>query len=546
MKKYKKVLGLNIGHDGGCSLCINGEIVCSMQEERLNRMKNSYGWLNSLKFCLENANLKLEDIDLVVFSDYNDKVIDGFDGGLSLFGFPKEKCVKADHHLSHASSTFFTSGFEESLIYILDGRGNNNTTESIYVGKGTKIKKISGNNSGNYMRGFIAAYQAFTSYFGWHQDEAGKTMGLAPYGNPDRYSEYKIFEETQDGWYINKLENNTALGLEKFCKENSITVPPKFSTKSMEYADMAAWIQKEFEDVSLKIIKRIQQETGIKNLCMAGGGALNSVINTKILNNTDIENLFIFPASGDSGQSIGNALYGYYILGENERNLDYIWKNDYRKVAYTNDETEKILRRTNEIADLIIPKSPRFSYEKINNITEVVAKLLSEENIIGWFQEGSEMGPRALGHRSILCDARPKDMKDKLNNRVKHRESFRPFAASVLAEKSPEYFEFEKPSPFMLLVVNVREKYRNLIPAITHIDGTCRIQTLTKEDNGIYFDLVTEFDRITGLPLILNTSFNLAGEPIVETPMDALKCFLRTEMDYLVINDYLIRKVSNV
>lgn len=540
--KVNKVIGLNVGHDGGCTLCIGGEIVASMAEERLNRVKNSYGWLNSLLFCLEKANLKLADIDLVVFSDYNDKIGDHYTGGLDLLGFPKEKCVRVDHHLSHAAATFFSSGFKESLVYILDGRGNDHSTESVYLAKKNEITKIGGNQSANYMKGLVAAYQAFTSYFGWHQDEAGKTMGLAPYGNPATYDHVQLFEETPEGWFINRLPNNTAKGLEKFCQDNKLDVPGKFNPDSLIYKDMAAWLQKQFEEASVKIIKKFIDETGVKSLCMAGGGALNSVTNRVILDLNGVENLFVFPASGDSGQSIGNALYGYYIYGKNPNKEDFTWKNDYRKNSYPSKEIESLLKRISEITDLVIPRSHGFEFKKMENVSKEVAKLLSEGNIVGWFQAGSEMGPRALGHRSILCDPRPKDMKDKLNNRVKHRESFRPFAASVLSELSPEYFDLTIPSPFMLLVVDVMEKYREEIPAVTHVDGTCRIQTLTKEQNGIYYDLVKEFEKITDLPMVLNTSFNLAGEPIVETPNDALKCFLKTEMDYLVLGDYLVKK----
>lgn len=542
MKNIKKVIGLNIGHDGGCTICIDGVVVASMAEERLNRLKNSYGWWNSLHYCLELASLKLSDIDLVVFSDYNDKISDGYDGGLALFGLDKDKCIRADHHLSHASAAFFTSGYEKSLVYVLDGRGNNNSTETIYLAEDNKIEKIAGNSAANYRKGFIAAYQAFTAYFGWHQDEAGKTMGLAPYGDSSKYSRYPLFEKNEDGWYENRLSSNTALALEQFCKENDIDVPVKFSPDSLQYADMAAWVQYEFERVSLETIKRYIDQTQAKNLCMAGGGALNSVLNTKILESTEIENLFIFPASGDSGQSIGNAMYGYFIEGQNPR-TEYSWDHDYRRQDYTDEVIESTLKRVREVGDLIIPKSGQFRYKKEENITSVTAQLISEGYIVGWMQGGSEMGPRALGHRSILCDPRPKDMKNKLNNRVKHRESFRPFAASVLESKASEYFGTSDPSKFMLLVVDIVDKYKDAIPAVSHIDDTCRIQTVTKEDNGVYFDLIEEFEKITGLPLVLNTSFNLAGEPIVETPFDALKCFLKTEIDFLVIGNYLVEKI---
>jgi len=541
MGKFKKIIGINVGHDGGCSLLIGGNIVATMAEERLTRVKYAYGWINSLKYCLEQNKINLSDIDLVVFSDYSDKIANGFDGGLSLFGLSKEKCIRVDHHLSHACSTYFTSPFEESLVFVFDAKGNNNSTESVYIAKGNNLKKIAENPINNYEKGIVAAYQAFTSYFGWHQNDAGKTMGLSSYGDAKKYSKYPLFTQEENGLCFNLLENHTANGLELFCKNNNISVPPKFSAHYEEYKDMAAWIQSEFERVVISTIDKFQKETEIKNLCMSGGGALNTVCNTKVLQETDIENLYIFPAAGDPGQSIGNVLYGYYIYNNNKREVSP-WRNDYRKSIYKNIDIEKTLLSLQNIVDLVIPKAPQFKYEKLSNIEKTTARLISENKIVGWFQGGSEIGPRALGHRSILCNPGFKDMKGILNDRVKHRESFRPFAASVLLEKMEDFFEFSLESPFMLLVVPVKKDKIGEIPAVTHIDGTCRIQTVTKKDDGLYYNLIKEFYKITGIPMVLDTSFNLAGEPIVESPIDALRCFLSTEMDYLVIGDYLIEK----
>jgi len=541
MNKFKKIIGINVGHDGGCSLLVDGDIVATMAEERLARVKYAYGWVNSLKYCLEQSKINLSDIDLVVFSDYSDKIANGFDGGLSLFGLPKEKCIRVDHHLSHASSTYFTSPFEESLVFVFDAKGNKNSTESVYIARGNNIKKIAENPINNYKKGIVAAYQAFTSYFGWHQNDAGKTMGLSSYGDAKKYSGYPLFNQDKNGLFFNLLENHTARGLELFCKNHNISVPPKFSTDHNEYKDMAAWIQSEFERVVIATINKFQKETRIKNLCMSGGGALNTVCNTKVLQETDIENLHIFPATGDPGQSIGNVLYGYFIYNNNKREISP-WRNDYRKSVYGNTDIKKTLLSIQSIVDLVIPRSPRFTYKKVFNIEKITAKLISENKIVGWFQSGSEIGPRALGHRSILCNPGFKDMKEILNDRVKHRESFRPFATSVLLEKMGDFFEFSLESLFMLLVVPVKKNKIREIPAVTHVDGTCRIQTVTKKDDSLYYNLIKEFYKITSIPMILNTSFNLAGEPIVESPMDALRCFLSTKMDYLVMGDYLIEK----
>ncbi len=543
MKQIRKVIGLNMGHDGGCAICIDGNIVAIMTEERMTRKKHTSGWLYSLKYCLEKTNLKLNDFDLVVFSYYHDTLPKEFDGELHRFGFDKKKCVVVDHHLSHACSVFFTSPFQESLIFVFDAKGNNEDSESFYLAKGNQIEKIGGNPIRNAAKGIVSAYQAFTGYFGWDQNDAGKTMGLAAYGDDGKFS-VKIFSKDANEMYYNKLPNHTACGLKKFCKKNNIKIPKNFNKKNpLIYKDMAAWIQYEFERSVIGSVKKFQKLTKSENLCLSGGGALNTVCNTKIVKNTDIKNLHIFPAAGDSGQGAGNALYGYYILGKNKRDSLYEWKSDYRSFKYTNKEVLTALERTLKVSNLLVPNSSKFTYEKIDNPEKLAAKLISKKNIIGWFQGGSEVGPRALGHRSILCDPRGKTIKNKLNDKVKHRELFRPFACSVLAEKSKDCFDLKINSPFMMFVSKIKENKKSKIPAVTHIDGTCRIQTITKEFNGIYYDLVKEFYNLTKVPLVLNTSFNLAGEPIVETPFDAIKCFLSTKMDYLIINDYLIKKI---
>ena len=541
--KIGKILGLNKGHDGGCTLLIDGEIAVNMSEERLTRVKYAYGWINSLKYCLEKTKTRLDEVDLVVFSDYSDKIRGDYDGRLSYFGFPKKRCIRADHHISHACSAFFTSPFDRSLVLVIDGRGNNNNTESVYIGEGNSITKVGGNPVANYEKGIVAAYQAFTSYFGWHQNEAGKTMGLSSYGNPNKFSNLSLFTETKEGMFYNNLEYHTADGVGEYFKRHKVIVPKKFSSQVLVYKDMAAWLQAEFERVVIGIINKFQKETGLKNLCMAGGGALNTVCNTKILEKTNIEKIHIFPAAGDPGQSVGNALYGYYIFAKNERRIR-VWKQDYRKDSFSENEIQKMLKRISEVRDLVIPKSLPFRYRTIDNPAKIGAKLISQGKIIGWFQEGSEIGPRALGHRSILCDARPENMKDILNNRVKHREVFRPFAASVLREKISDYFETDMDSPFMLFVVPVKTEFKMKIPAVTHVDGTCRVQTVTKTDNGTYYDLISAYYKLTGVALILNTSYNLAGEPIVETPTDALRCFLSTKMDYLILVNFLVEKIK--
>lgn len=537
-----KVIGVNTGHDGGCALLEDGKIKVAISEERIIRKKCADGWLNSLFYCLESSNLSLNDIDLVVFSSYRDRLVEDYDGGLSKFNFPRERCISVDHHLSHACSSFLTSPFKKSLIFVYDNRGNESDTESFYLGEGNKIHKIGGNPLDDPLKGIVRAYEAFTCYFGWNSDEAGKTMGLASYGDKKKFEKYPIYSQTKEGWYYNNLDSFYAEGIEMLLKKYGIDQFNKYSKDSMEYKDLAAWIQDEFERAVLGTINKLYESTGLDTLCVSGGGALNSICNGKILEKTKIKNLFIFPAASDKGQCVGNALYGYYLYGNHDKK-DYVWKVDYTGQNYNSESIKKLLNPENRaFRENTIDKAPRYEYKTMENVTHEVAKLMSEGKIVGWFQGGSELGPRALGHRSIVCDPRRPEMKDTLNEKVKHREGFRPFAPSVLLEKSKEYFRLEDSSPFMLLAVDVNKDKKVVIPAVTHVDGTARVQTVTKEDNGVYYDLINEFYEITGVPVILNTSFNLAGEPIVETPEDAMRCFLKTQMDFLVIGNYLIWK----
>jgi carbamoyltransferase len=539
-----KIVGVNTGHDGGCALLEDGKLKVAISEERIIRSKCASGWLNSLFYCLENSNSSLDDIDLVVFSSYRTRLEEGYDGGLSKFNFPKERCISVDHHLSHACATFFSSPFNKSLIFVYDNHGNESDTESFYLGEGNKIHKIGGNPFNDVLKGIVRAYEAFTCYFGWNSDGAGKTMGLASYGDKKRFEKYPIYDQTKEGWYYSNLDSFYIEGVEKLLKKYGINQFSKYSMDPMEYKDLAAWIQNEFERAVLGTIDKLHESTGLDTLCISGGGALNSVCNGKILEKTKIKNLFVFPAASDKGQCVGNALYGQYLY-ERQNRKDYIWKTDYTGQSYDSASIRKLIDPENRaFRENNISKAPRYEFKVMKNVVDEVAKLISEGKIVGWFQGGSELGPRALGHRSIICDPRRPEMKDILNEKVKHREGFRPFAPSILLEKSKEYFSLDVPSPFMLLAVDVNKDKKSIIPAVTHVDGTARVQTVTKEDNGIYYDLINEFYRITGVPVILNTSFNLAGEPIVETPEDAMMCFLKTQMDFLVIGDFLIWKVQ--
>ncbi|MEK7499945.1 MAG: carbamoyltransferase C-terminal domain-containing protein, partial [Patescibacteria group bacterium] len=287
-----------------------------------------------------------------------------------------------------------------------------------------------------------------------------------------------------------------------------------------------------------ELVRALIMKTGKRKVCLTGGVALNCNANAKLLIDKIVDDLFILPASSDKGQAIGNALYGFHLLeGYCPRNR---LRNDYFGRTYSETEILSTLNRKGGILEKYVPTHD-FKFDKQNDIAKTVANLLAQEKIVGWFQKGSELGPRALGHRSILCDPRKIGMRHILNSRVKHREEFRPFAPSCIQKRASEYFELDHPSPYMLLSMPVKESVKNLIPAVVHVDGTSRIQTVTHKNNDKFYALLEEFDRITGMPMVLNTSFNDRG-PIVETPMDALSVFLGTDMDYLAIGDFLIHK----
>ena len=505
----------------------------------------------SIDYCLNEVKITLENVNLIVTD-----MPGYFLGVLS----PYRKKVKVvGHHFAHACSAYYPSGFQEAAILTIDGIGDpvgirqpfsihtfkeflnkdlRWETVSFGYGKKNKVeifKQITGKmgrKRGAQCENSIGTfYETITCAMGFGFLEAGKTMGLAPYGTSKYAGKFeKYVTLLPDGEFVitnealEELETEIEFNLSKLTSERE-----RFNYK----ADVAYAAQKLTERIILHCANFLYESTGCKNICLAGGVALNGLANQKILETLPFENIFIQPATGDSGVSIGAAFYGWHMLNNGDGRMEF--KNSYFGRAYSEQEIEKVLKEYNE----------KIRYQKVNNIAEVTAKLIAKGNIIGWFQGSSEIGPRALGNRSILVDPRKSEMKDILNAKVKHRESFRPFAPAVLLEFSSEYFELpEVPSPFMLLIARVKKEKQSIIPAVTHVDGTGRVQTVTKEDNGIFYDLIFKFHEATGVPVVLNTSFNLRGEPIVETPENALNTFLATEMHYLVLEKYLIEKVN--
>jgi carbamoyltransferase len=577
-------------HDSAACLVRDGEILAAAQEERFTRQKHDHNFpTNSVDYCLKHAGITIDEIDFVAFYDKPlltferllETYIDYAPNGLRSFlkAMPvwlkeklwtRENIAKAlnyegkilftEHHESHAASAFFPSPFESAAVVTMDGVGEWATTSYGY-GQGNELhlqKEL------HFPHSIGLLYSAFTYYLGFKVNSGEyKVMGLAPYGEP-RYTE-KILSELvtlyEDGSLrLNMKYFNFAVGLTmtNAAFEELFGEPRREPESELRqiHLDLASSVQKVTELAMVKIARYVQKETGEKNLCLAGGVALNCVGNGRILRENIFENIWIQPAAGDAGGALGAALSVWYqYLGNTrapENSQSNGRKNYYLGPNFTNDEITNFL------------DSVGANYQNLPRpqLNETVAKHLAEEKVVGWFQGRMEFGPRALGGRSILGDARSPKMQTQMNLKIKYRESFRPFAPSVLREKVSDFFELETDSPYMLLVAPVRENLRvemteseqqlfgieklnlrrSTIPAVTHIDYSARIQTVGSEESPAYHGLISAFNDLTGCPILVNTSFNVRGEPIVCSPHDAYKCFMKTEMDFLVMEDILLDK----
>jgi len=518
----------------------------------VTRRKYDGGFRRSLEYLLSRTETELDNVDRVAIANYGDPVIGSYDELIEIDNtcriFDKEQVAFVPHHLSHAYATFWPSPFEQAIIMVFNNEGNiigerkyedywKNRMEraSYFIGRNNDIQLIDRDLDDYDTPSLGEVYSNFTTYLGLgNYQNAGKTMGLASYGNADRFEEVDIFT-FRDGniqVHIDNYHKNGAEGISKYATENDYNFPPRREPEeeiTQRHKDLAAWIQSELEKAILQKVEYLIAKTGINNLCVGGGVAYNCVMNQRILRETDIENIFIQPAAGDQGLGIGNC---YYVLSEasQERHIT----DEY--TTYLGGKYES--RHINRMAELFNVKTDQVDTSTL--LKEAVNALVTGE-IIAWYQGRSEMGPRALGNRSILADPRDKDMKDRINNEVKHREDFRPFAPSVLLENAQDFFEMSQSEyPFMIVTADVVESKRSEIPSVTHVDGTARIQTVSEDDNPRFHSLLSRFYDRTSVPLLLNTSFNLSGEPIVETPFDALYTFCSTELDKLFIEDLIV------
>ncbi len=590
------ILGISaFYHDSAAALLIDGEIIGAVQEERFTRKKHDAQFpINSIEYLLNESNLSIENIDYVVFYEKPflkfERLIETYVGnaprGFKSFSkampiwlkeklfqknliikelkklsknFSAEKLFFSEHHLSHAASAFYPSPFEEALILTLDGVGEWATT-TVSIGKGNKINIV---KEIHFPHSLGLLYSAFTYYLGFKVNSGEyKVMGLAPYGTP-KYSDIifnNLVDLKEDGSFrLNQKFFNYSTGLtmtnNAFSKlfGEKVRIPEKDKLTQF-HMDIASSIQHVLDKIVLKLTRSLSNEFKIPNLCLSGGVALNCVSNSKILKEGNFKKIWIQPASGDAGGSLGAALALWHNELKNNRkvNITDTMKGSYLGPEYNNEDIKS------EISNLGAVFEELTDSEIINK----TAFEISEGKAIGWFQGRMEFGPRALGCRSIIADSRSNEMQKNLNLKVKFRESFRPFAPSILREDVDQWFDFSEDSPYMLLVADVKKNLRyelnesdknlfgidklntirSTIPAVTHIDYSARIQTVHKDTNSKYYALISEFKKLTGCPIIVNTSFNVRGEPIVCTATDAFKCFMGTNLDCLVIGNYFLAK----
>ena len=572
------IIGINAYHaDSSAAIFVNGEMIAATEEERFRRVKHWAGFPSeAVKFCLREAGVTLDQVDYVcigrdpkakiwkktgyvlknllkkntLLSDRikNSQKIASIEEELAAISGLSEAAIKpkiknVEHHRSHLASAFFASPFDEAAILSIDGSGDFTTT-MIAIGRGNQIEVI---DSIDFPVSAGLFYSAFTQYLGFpHYGDEYKVMGLAPYGNPKYVNEIRqILKFEPDGlfsWDEKYFTNPTEIKIGY--EENIPTVSQLYSQElvklfgpartskeelTQHHKDIAASVQRVCEELIIHLLTHLQKRTGLKNVCIAGGVAQNSVANGKILENTHFEQLYIPSAGHDAGISMGSALYVYnHVLQQPRAKAIY---TAYTGSKFTNEEIEKFLQE----------KGIKYTRLEDAALYDKVTDKLIEPGVVGWFSGRAEFGPRALGGRSIIADPRNDKAKELLNLKIKRRESFRPFAPSILKEYTADFFTKVEDVPFMEKVFPIKPEKQHEIPAVTHVDGTGRLQTVMKDISPRYYALIDKFREKTGVPILLNTSFN-ENEPIVNTPEEALNCFLRTQMDMLVLENCVIER----
>ncbi len=532
-----KTLGIHIGHDGGCAICIDGEIAVACAEERLSRTKHANGWWNSLRYCLTATGLRLSDIDLIAISNAGPTLPPDFDAGLSQWSIGKVRTVIVDHHLSHSIAAFAFSGFDDALVAVCDAGGNCNRTESMYLFDRSHFEVVLESSASRpRCKGLGTTYEAFTNFLGFNDEESGKTMALAAFGNADRWS-FPLFDVDHSGQVLSALNATHQRGVAEFAAARHFDFGEPFAESSVQTTkDVAAYIQREFTSALCTMLANKVAQHSAKNIVLSGGCALNCVTNSKTRDTFRDKGFSAFPASSDTGLPVGNCLYAFWKLTgriPTPRNRSMRFGRNY--------STEELIAALERRPDTVPPGGIRIGdlvVDKVADPVGVAAELLFDNRVVGWWQGRSECGPRALGGRSILANPRSPDVRQHINAKLKHREWFRPFGPSVLEEDAPELLRGDGPYPYMVETPYVTGAGIAALAECVHIDGTSRVQTVNPADGDRYGLLLRRVKEKTGIGAVLNTSFNVK-EPIVETPGDAIATFLRSRLDALVIDDYL-------
>jgi carbamoyltransferase len=560
-----RILGINAAsHNTSAALLVDGSLVAFAEEERFNRERYTMAFPDgSVRFCLDEAGIPAGDVDLVAFAGLpSAEILHSSWGALRLAGRPwyrdwlrdqvlvtgiwkasrQRRRVRGHlgfrgatraipHHLCHASSAFHCSPFDEAAVLTVDAQGDGLAT-AIYEGRGTKLALRRSWGFPEHSLGHL--YDCVGEWLGFKPvKDAGKTMGLAPYGNAaatrERFARFVTI--AKDGDVRIDLDYlKTEKGRRSSPRFEGLFGPPRELAEDAtdpKFADVAAGVQAVIEEAVLALARHARELTGAKHLCLAGGVALNSVANGKLAHAGVFDDVWVQPAAYDAGLSLGAALAAWHDGGGERK---FVFANPYWGPDTKTAEVREALRRS------------KAAFREVADPAAEAARLIAQDRIVGWYQGRAEVGPRALGNRSILCNPQSPTMKDVVNRDVKHREGFRPFAPSCTIEASPEYFDMAGPTPFMLHVWQVRPEHRGRLPAVTHVDGSARLQTVAKDENALYHRLLEEVGARIGIPCVLNTSFNIRGEPIVNSPLDALKCYFTTGLDALVIDRFVLEK----
>lgn len=560
-----KVLGINFSNDAAAALVVDGHVIAAVAEERLSRVKHDASFpARAVRYCLEEGGLTLRDIDAVAF--FWNPGIHAEPANRRLTSVPRDpleflyavpvhlmrhfdgvgvsrveqtlwledghalRTHFLTHHDCHAAAAYYRSNFETAAVLTVDGYGERTAT---HIARASR-QGIETLRTIEFPHSVGSFYAAFTQYLGFRPNHGeGKVMGLASYGKHTHYDAIRrMVSLTDDGFELDLSYFSYYLNRRRRFTDKLVALlgPERVPDSDIDqrHKDVAASMQRVTEDMLLHMAGLARELTGESRLCVSGGVALNCVANTRIRFEAGFDDCYFMPAASDAGTSMGAALYVAHVLGDDAPVTHPM--TDYLGPGYADDEIEAALRVTG------------CEFARPDNIAEAVADLLADSKIVGWFQGRAELGPRALGARSILADPRPADTKDILNARVKFREWFRPFAPAVLAERCGELFEHSEPAPFMLLVYPTREERVKDLQAVTHVDGGARVQTVTRADNERYYDVIAAFGERTGVPAVVNTSFNIRGEPIVTTVADALKCYFTTDMDALAVGPFLLNK----